>query len=146
MNIRGCGGTITKEDIDKLATPELESVIFGLTDNLGRKEIKKSLKILEELLYNKEPIQRIMVMLYNHFKKLFIVKLSEKYNKNLAESLNLKPNQMFLTTKYKQQASYFTGRDLKDLLEALADLDSNYKSGLIDVNVGLEAILCRYCS
>ena len=28
----------------------------------------------------------------------------------------------------------------------LIDLDYNYKIGLIDLNVGLESILCRYCS
>ena len=37
----GENGTIQKEDVDKLAVKKLESVIFDLTDNLGKKEIEK---------------------------------------------------------------------------------------------------------
>ena len=102
--------------------------------------------MLNNLLYAKEPIQKILITLYNHFKKLYIVKLAEKYHKDLAEAMNLKPNQMFLTTKYKSQARYFETKELRRVLEEFINLDANYKVGLIDLNIGLEAILCRYCS
>ena len=98
------------------------------------------------LVQEKEPIQKILVTLYNHFKKLYIVKIAEEYNKNLAESMSLKPNQLFLTTKYKTQAKYFSKKELRKILEELINLDSNYKIGLIDLDIGLESILCRYCS
>ena len=60
--------------------------------------------------------------------------------------MKLKPNQLFLTSKYKMQASYFTKREIEQILEEFIDLDANYKVGLIDINIGLESILCRYCS
>ena len=142
----GENGTIKKQDIDLLSIKQLESVIFDLTDNLGNKNVIKALEVLKNLIYSKEPIQKILITLYNHFKKLYIVKLSEKYNKNLAESLNLKPNQMFLTTKYKNQSKYFSEQELRTILNELISLDTNYKSGLIDLEIGLESILCRYCS
>lgn len=72
----GKNGTIKKDDVDKLAIREIESVIFDLTDSLGQKQTKKALNILDELIYNKEPIQRILITLYNHFRKLYLVKLS----------------------------------------------------------------------
>lgn len=142
----GENGTIKKQVIDLLSIKQLESVIFDLTDNLGNKNVIKALEVLKNLIYSKEPIQKILITLYNHFKKLYIVKLSEKYNKNLAESLNLKPNQMFLTTKYKNQSKYFSEQELRTILNELISLDTNYKSGLIDLEIGLESILCRYCS
>ena len=140
------GGTIKKEDIDSLTIKKLESVIFDLTDNLGKKEVKIALEVLKNLIYNKEPIQRILVMLYNHFKKLYFLKLATKYNKDIISSLNLKPNQTFLVNKYKAQSKYFSEKELKEILQSLRDLDFNYKNGLIDLQVGLEAILCNYCS
>ena len=91
-------------------------------------------------------MQKILITLYHHFKKLYIIKIAQRENKNIAESLNLKPNQMFLTTKYKAQAKYFDTKELRKILQELTDLDANYKVGLIDLNIGLEAILCRYCS
>ena len=140
----GKGGTISKEAIDKLVTKEFEFRIFDLTDNLGKKDISKAIEILKDLIYNKEPIQKIVITLYNHFKKLYITKLCEKRKKDLLPVLNLKSNQMFLVTKYKKQASYFETNELRKILDELIKLDDKYKSGLIDINIGLEAILCAY--
>ena len=139
-------GTIKKQDIDLLAIKQIESVIFDLTDSLGKRDVKSALNTLNGLIYNKEPIQKILITLYNHFKKLFLLKLAAKENRNLAESMNLKPNQMFLVTKYKKQADYFTLSELRNILVELINLDSDYKIGKIDINIGLESILCKYCS
>ena len=137
--------TIKKEDIDLLTIKKLENVIFDLTDSLGKKETKKALDVLKSLIYNKEPTQKILINLYNHFKKLYFTKIALQEHKDLVTSLNLKPNQTFLTGKYKAQAGYFKTSELKEILQELRDLDYNYKNGLIDLQVGLESILCRYC-
>ena len=142
----GENGKIDKSAIDKLAIKQIDSVIFDLTDELGRKDIIKALDTLNGLLYNKEPIQKILITLYNHFKKLYLLKLAIKYNKDLFESMKLKPNQVFLVNKYRKQADYFKENELRKILDELIKLDSNYKIGLVDINIGLESILCRYCS
>lgn len=142
----GTNGKITKNDIDLLCIKQLDSVIFDLTDNLGNKRVDKALEVLNNLIYQKEPIQKILITLYNHFKKLYITKTVQRENGDIAECLNLKPNQMFLVTKYKTQSNYFKEKELKSIIEELINLDYNYKTGLIDLNIGLESILCRYCS
>ena len=142
----GNGGTIVKEDIDALSIKKSESIIFDLTDNLGRKKIAEAIEVLDNLIYAKEPIQRILIMLYNHFKKLYIIKLAIEENKNVAQSLKLKPNQAFLINKYQTQAKYFSKEELRSLLEELIKIDSSSKSGGIEINVGLETVLCKYCS
>ena len=142
----GNGGTIVKEDIDALSIKKSESIIFDLTDNLGRKKIADAIEVLHNLIYAKEPVQRILIMLYNHFKKLYIIKLAIEENKNVAQSLKLKPNQAFLVGKYQTQAKYFSKEELRSLLEELIKIDSSSKSGGIEINVGLETVLCKYCS
>lgn len=141
----GENGSITKEAISLLSIKELDSVIFDLTDSLGKKNIANALEILHELIYNKEPIQKILVTLYGHFKKIYLSKLAIEYNRNIVEALNLKPNQTFLANKYKMQVEYFSKKHLRKILQELIDLDYNYKQGNIDINIGLEAILCTYC-
>lgn len=138
----GKNGAITKEAVELLSIKQLESVIFDLTDSLGKKDTAKALGILNELLYNKEPIQKILITLYGHFKKLYITLIALEYNKNVSESLNLKPNQMFLVSKYKTQVKYFKKEELRKILEELIELDYKSKQGLIDIQIGLEAILC----
>lgn len=123
----GEGGKIEKETIDKLAIKKLESVIFDLTDSLGKKEITKALQVLKNLIYAKEPWQKILITLYHHFKKLYFTKLALKYNKDMVSSLNLKPNQTFLVNKYKMQAGYFSESELRNILQDLRNLDCDSK-------------------
>jgi len=142
----GEGGTITIETVNKLSIKQIESVIFELTDNLAMRKISKALEILDNLIYQKEPMQKILVTLYGHFKKIYLCAIAVKLNKDVVNSLNLKPNQTFLVTKYKKQASYFKTSELRKIIQGLIDLDYNYKNGKIDLDVGLRSILCSYCS
>lgn len=141
----GQGGTITKDDIDKLSIKKMESIIFDLTDSLGKKDTKTAIEVLRNLILAKKPVQKILITLYGHFKKLYLVKVALKENKDIIYSLDLKPNQTFLVNKYKTQAGYFKTSEIKRILKELCDLDYKYKIGLIDLDVGFEAILCAYC-
>ena len=138
----GEGGKVQKSDIDALCTKKVESVIFDLTDNLGQKKTKEAIDVLHNLIASKEPIQKILITLYNHLKKLYFVKIAIANNKDVATSLNLKPNQMFLVNKYKMQTQKFSEQELRKIIQQLEDLDYQYKIGLIDLNIGLDAIIC----
>lgn len=141
----GEGNTITKESVDKLAIKKMESIIFDLTDSLGKKNTKEAIEVLRNLILSKEPLQKILITIYNHFKKIYLAKLAMIQNKDVTSFLDLKPNQAFLANKYKMQASYFKSKELRKILQEFCDLDYKYKIGLIDLNVGIEAILCAYC-
>lgn len=140
----GENGTITKKEIELLSIKEFDSVIFDLTDNLGKRNTKDALEILKELIYNKEPVQKILITLYNHFKNIYITKLAIESNKDILGALNLKPNRTFLVSKYRKQSEYFKKEDLKNILSELIELDNKCKLDLIDINIGLESILCTY--
>lgn len=140
--MRDHGNEIKKEDIDALTIKKTESIIFDLTDNLGKKNVAKAIKILDDLKSNKEPMQKILVLLYGHFKKLYITSLST--TQNVARNLNLKPNQTFLIRKYQAQARYFKPNELRKILNEFIMLDENSKNGNIDIDVGMTAIICRY--
>ncbi|HIT71978.1 MAG TPA: DNA polymerase III subunit delta [Candidatus Scatovivens faecipullorum] len=141
----GENGKITIEDVNSLAIKQMESVIFELTDNLAIRKIDKALDVLDNLIYQKEPLQKILITLYNHFKKIYLCSIAVDLNKDIVNSLSLRPNQTFLITKYKKQASYFKKEELKKFLKAFIDLDYNSKNGKIDIDVGLRSILCNYC-
>ncbi len=140
----GEGNTITKDDIDKLSIKKMESIIFDLTDSLGKKNTKEAIEVLRNLVLSKEPLQKILITLYNHFKKIYLTKVAISTNRDITSSLDLKPNQTFLANKYKAQASYFQIKELRTILQELCDLDYKYKIGLIDLQIGLESILCAY--
>ena len=141
----GENGEIKKEGIDKLTIKEIQAIIFDLTDYLGTKNTEKALEVLNNLIYNKEPLQKIIITLYNHFRKIYLTKLALKERRDLVEVLSLKPNQVFLTTKYRKQAEYFKEKEILQILKELIDLDYKSKSGQIDLDIGLKTVLCKNC-
>lgn len=103
----GANGEITKETIDMLATKKLESVIFDLTDSLGRKDTKTAIVVLNNLLYEKEPIQKILITLYNHFKKLYLTKLAIKQGRDIRRKFRIKIKFKFFNRKVQNTSKLF---------------------------------------
>lgn len=142
----GPNGTITIEDVDALAIKTVESRVFDLSELLVRRKIKEAMELFDNLIYLKTPCQVIEVLLFNHFKKLYLCSKAMKFNKDIATSLELTPKQTFLVSRYKEQLKFFKEEDLKTILFSIADLDYKFKIGKIDIEVGLRTILCTYCS
>lgn len=132
---------ISKQDIEKVGIRTLETIIFDLTDSVGTRNISNTLRLLDELLQQKEPLQKILIMIARHFKSLLITKLCLNENRNLSEELNTKFP--FIINKYKEQARKFTCEELENVLVDLAELDMDSKVGKIDLKIGLEITLVK---
>ena len=132
---------IKKEDIDLLCIKTSDIIIFDLTDSLGNKNIKKALMCLDELTENKEPIQKIAIMIAKHFKALLVAKIAVEENKNLLDELNTKST--YAANKYKEQSKRFSKQELVEMIKKLAKLDVDSKIGKIDLKIGLEKIICE---
>ena len=139
-------GEITKKSIDTLATKNMESVIFDLTNAMGTKNAKQALEILDNLLSQKIDFVVILPFTYSTLKKIYYTKLAIKEKVPLAPLLDLKAGTAFLERKYKEQSSLFKESELRMILDELIRLDDNYKAGLIDPKIGFESIISRYCS
>ncbi len=131
---------IKKEDIDNLCIRTSDVIIFDLTDGLGNKNIKGALNALNELLANKEPIQKIVIMIAKHFKSLLVAKVAMMEKRNVMEELATKSP--YAASKYQNQAKLFTFDELKTKVRDLAKLDIDSKTGLIDLKIGLEKVIC----
>lgn len=130
---------ITKDIIDKMCIKTSEIIIFDLIDCIGAKNAKIALKYLDELVENKEPIQKIMIMVFKHFKMLLLTKEVLKARKDVARELNVKP---YPAKKYASQCSNFTQDELINIIKELAKLDVDSKNGRMDLKVGLQKIIC----
>lgn len=133
--------SIKKEDIDKLCIKTSDIIIFDLTDSIGTKNKAKALTCLEELIENKEPIQKIAIMISKHFKSLLVAKIATEENKNLMDELNTKST--YAANKYKEQARRFSKNELIEIIKKLAKLDIDSKIGKIDLKIGLEKLICE---
>ena len=131
---------VTKKDIDAICIRTSDVIIFDLTDSLGNKDTKAALNSLNELIENKEPIQKIAIMIAKHFKALLVAKVATIENRNVLDELATKSP--FAANKYKAQARCFSLDELKTKVLEFAKLDIDSKTGKIDLKIGLEKIIC----
>jgi DNA polymerase III delta subunit len=129
---------IKKEDIEKLCIKTTEAIIFDLTDGIGQKNRKYALQKLDDLIGQKEPIQKILVMITRHFKNLLLTKECINTGKSVEKSLNLKS---YPAMKYSSQCKNFSIQELCQIFEKLAKLDVESKTYGADIKIGIQKII-----
>lgn len=129
---------ITREAIDKMCIKTSDVIIFDLTDSLGNKNPQKALKCLEDLIENKEPIQKIEIMLAKHFKSLLLTKLALREKRDVAKELNIS---YYPAKKYSEQSKNFTLEEIKKIFKEFAKLDIDSKTGKMDLEIGIQKII-----
>lgn len=122
------GRNITKEDITLLMSQKNENDIFNFVDYLSQKNIKKSIDILNELIYKGDEVTSILYMIQRQFKLLLALRVGidsgESLDK-LAKEYRLHP---FIAEKMMKQSRKFTVEKLKSNLELSLKVEKNIKS------------------
>ena len=69
------GGRITREDIDAVATPQLDAVVFQMTDAIGAGNFERAAQVMGELFQMQEPAMRILYSLSKQMRQLYAARL-----------------------------------------------------------------------
>lgn len=69
------GQRITREDIDAVATPQLDAVVFRMTDAIGEGSFDRAAGVLGELYQMQEPPMRILFSLGRQMRQLYSARL-----------------------------------------------------------------------
>ena len=121
---------IDKIDVDTLIYRDSEYKIYEMTDYIAKKQIDNALKVVFELLEKGETEQRLLISIYNYFRRLLHVAISSMTDLELADAFSIKE---FAVKKAKQQASAFKKTALKKAVDILEDADFKFKSGKTDL-------------
>ena len=127
----GNGGKIDKNDLELMVTADTEYKIYDMTDCIAKKQFNSAIKIINEMLAKGEPHQKILTSVYNYFRKLLHVALSDKNAQETGTMLGMKE---FAVKKASAQAKAFTPKNLKSAVDMLAQSDYEIKSGLKSVD------------
>ena len=102
------GSRITREDIEAVATPQLDAVVFRMTDAIGEKNFDRAASVLGELFQMQEPPIKIMWSLGRQMRQLYSARLALENGRGsgwVASLWNLKP---YPADKLMQSARRFT--------------------------------------
>ncbi|MDP5273053.1 DNA polymerase III subunit delta [Chengkuizengella axinellae] len=137
----GADQEITREMINQLVVRSVEQNIFILVDEIVRKKLEQALTIFYTLLKQKEEPIKIISLIARQFRIILQVKeLSSKgYSQyQIASQLSIHPYAVKIADG---QGKLYQERDLVDILNKLAELDYQIKSGQIEKVLGIEKFL-----
>ena len=66
---------ITRGDIDAVAIPQMDAVVFQMTDAMARKDFDKAATVLADLLHQQESPIMILSVVGKHFRQLYTARL-----------------------------------------------------------------------
>ncbi len=125
----GDGGTITLKDIEQMVSKDLEYKIYELTDYIAKKNFEEALAVIKDMISKGEQSTRLLSYIYNYFRKLLHVAISDMRIEEMAKSFAVKE---YAIKKMKEQSEMFKKRSLKNAVDTLCDADYKIKSGLAD--------------
>lgn len=138
---KGDDKNITTNDIYNVCSEFIDTDLNELTNNIVSKNIKKALKVYEELVkQGEEPIQ-IIIRLANQFRIIYQAKeLSKKgySNRDITNILGIHP---YRVQKALENSYQFSSQKLLEYIKKLAELDQKIKMGTIDKNIALELFI-----
>lgn len=66
---------ITRGDIDAVAIPQIDAVVFQMTDAMSRKDFDKAASVLADLLHSQESPIMILAVIGKYFRQLYTARL-----------------------------------------------------------------------
>lgn len=123
------GSRITKDDIDAVAAPQLDAVVFQMTDAIGAGDFDRAASVLGELFQMQEPPTRILYMLGRHMRQLYAARLAMENRRScgdLAQQWGIRP---YAAEKLIGSAHRFSLAWCRNAVIACAKTDLAMKSG-----------------
>ena len=133
---------IDREVIRQLVAKPLESNVFELTNAVNTRNTARAIEVYHDLLVNnKNDIQGLIGLLAGQFRFMLqaVTMMEQGYNqKEIAEQLNCREGRVYMAFKNSGSRN---SRQLLKVLDSLAQLDQNIKSGKVNPQLGLELFL-----
>ncbi len=127
----GANGIIDRQSVDDMVVKDAEYKIYELTDYIAKKKFDLALAVVKDMVAKGETMQRIIVYVYNYYRRLLLTAISDKSVAELSVAFGIKE---FASRKTKEQSAMFKKRALKNAVDALTEADYRIKSGQNDVD------------
>lgn len=137
---------ISEKDIESVCIRSIKSRIFDLTDAIAEKNAALALKLLDDMISLKEPLQKILFMIARQFRHVMEMKLLRSKGMGVDEAAAKIGITAYAAGKALKQAGLFTTEQLKKSLEECLELDIAIKTGRIHDRIAAELLIAKFSS
>ena len=135
--------SVTADDVSALATPSTECTVFQLVDAVVTGQKKRAFILMKnQLLNGTDPAAMLSLLLrqYRFLQHIKIMQYEKKNREYIRSALGVPP---FALDQYLRQASAYTGGQVKQAVALCFETEYGFKSGRLQVNSALEALIIR---
>ena len=122
------GPKITRADIDAVAAPQLDAVVFEMTDAIGAGSFDQAASVLGELFQMQEPPQKILWSLGGQMRQIYSARLALQRGKGSREVSALWGIKPYPADKLMRSARRFTLGWCRQAVVRCAQTDLDMKS------------------
>lgn len=134
----GEGETITEDIVDLLASRTLEQNVFVFIDEVVRLRTEKALRLLGDLLKNKEAPIYLLFMIARQVRMMLQMKIQTARGLSAQQAAGLIGAHPYACKVAADQARPFSRKVLEVLLADLAEMDYKIKTGKLNDRQALE--------
>ena len=135
------GTKITMEMAKEIISSNIDDNVFKFVDSVIKKDLRTSLKFLEEYLSLKGDVLQLINMLLREYRLMLIYLILREKKKSQIELLSELKLQDWQLKKVIQEASNYHQEDIKDCILKLGEMDYQIKSGGQDKNLAIQSFL-----
>lgn len=136
---------VTLKDVKAALGVSKKNTIFELYNAIGRRDLKSSLKILENLLYNEESPIMIISMLTNYFKIIWLIRnlLDKKYKLDDIKKHYLNRIYFKFRDDYIFAARKYELASIRNIFSLLLEADTQLKSVDIEPDILMDIMTMK---
>ena len=138
---------VTRSDMDAVAIPQVDAVVFQMTDAMARRDFDKAASVLADLLHGQQPPIMILAAMGKYFRQLYTARLYLDAGRGRAEFMELwgmKSN--YQADKLLDAARRFSPAWCRYAVRRCAEADIALKSSYGQENELLTALLMELAS
>ncbi len=136
---------LSETDVGGLVAERLETRVFDLVDAVGHRDRRGAISRYDELLRMQEEPNRILYFLGRQFNLLYLMKVLSQKGKGTVEMMKaMDLRYSFQIRKLSDQARFFTTEQLRHAVADCTAMEQRFKTGKIDVRLGVELLLVKY--
>lgn len=130
---------LTSDIIEKNVTQDREFQVFQLAEFIAKGDADSANKLIDSIMIKAGMGFTILSPLYNNYRRaLFVAVNKDKSSAELANMLGVKE---FAIKMVKNQISVFGAKQLKNIVDMIADYDRKIKVGEMKENIAIKTIV-----
>ena len=132
---------LTSEIVEKNVTQDREFQVFQLAEFIAKGDGDSAIKLIDSIMVKTGMGFTILSPLYNNYRRALFVSINkDKTNAELANALSVKE---FAIKMLKNQIAVFSAKQLKNIVDMLAEYDKKIKFGEMKESVAIKTVVFK---